>query len=75
MMIELHVEQYIIITYDSHMQYMHTSLSQTHGQSVLVYHIVKTLTEENIDGLASFRSLTGKILMDSLLDNLYLLYN
>ena len=27
----------------------------------------------NIDGLASFRSLIRKILMDSLLDNLYLL--
>ena len=29
----------------------------------------------NIDGLALFRSLTGEILTDSLLDNLYLLYN
>ena len=28
-----------------------------------------------IDGLALFRSLMGKILTDSLLDNLYLLYN
>ena len=27
----------------------------------------------NIDGLVSFRSLTGQILTDSLLDNLYLL--
>ena len=29
----------------------------------------------NIDGLASFRSLTEKILMDGLLENLYLLQN
>ena len=29
----------------------------------------------NIDRLASFRSLMGKILTDNLLDNLYLLYS
>ena len=37
--------------------------------------IAQILTEENIDGLTSFRSFDGKMLTDSLLDNLYLLYN
>ena len=30
---------------------------------------------KNIDGLASFRNLTAKFLTDSLLENMYLLYN
>ena len=56
------------------MQYTHTSLSQTQGQSVVLYRIEQN-DRDNIDGLASFRSLTWKILTDSLLENLYLLYN
>ena len=45
---------------------------------VYSYHNIlyaQILTGGNIDGFASFRSLTGKILTDSLLENLYLLYN
>ena len=43
---------------------------------VCTYHIAGNFDEgKNIDGLASFRSLTGEVLTDSLLDNLYLLYN
>ena len=48
-------------------------LSQIYSQ--LSYHMVQNFDGGNIDGLASFRSLTGKILTDSLLENLYLLYN
>ena len=40
---------------------------------VIVYHIAQNFDGGNIDGLALFRSLTGKIVMDSLLENLYLL--
>ena len=36
-----------------------------------VYRIAGNFNGGNIDGLASFRSLTGEILMDSLLDKLY----
>ena len=39
------------------------------------YRIAGNFDGGNIDGLASFRKLTWEILTDSLLDNLYLLYN
>ena len=39
------------------------------------YCIAQNFDVGNIDRLASFRSLTGKILTDSLLENLYLLYS
>ena len=42
---------------------------------LIMYRIVQNFDGGNIDRLASFRSSTGKILTDSLLDNLYLLYN
>ena len=38
-------------------------------------HIAQNLYRRNIDRLASFGNLTGEILMDSLLNNLYLLCN
>ena len=42
---------------------------------IYIHCIVQNFDRGNIDGLASFRSLTGKILTNSPLDNLYLLYN
>ena len=45
------------------------------GKDLLNNYLMGPTTLINIDGLASFRSLMGKIMTDSLLENLYLLYN
>ena len=44
-------------------------------EQFLEYHIAQNFDGRNVDELASFKSLMGKILTDSLLENLYLLYS
>ena len=78
-------EKLLIILFNFHVKIIWLYLSRKYHLNINMYsyvnifrynyHIEQNFDQGNIGGLTSIRSLTGKILMDSLLDNLYLLYN